>query len=112
MKEDHMSAHIPIACVPSAMTVEQREKYEQLIEEMSKCRLETYELPNGYAVCYPAESSMIIKLAEFISLERLCCPFLNFELRVEANRPVWLHLTGGEGVKGFLKETFTWISSD
>ncbi|GGE29531.1 hypothetical protein GCM10011571_34570 [Marinithermofilum abyssi] len=104
-----MSRHIPIACVPSAMSVEQRKKYEQLLEEMSKCRLEISELPDGYAVCYPAESSMIIKLAEFISLERFCCPFLNFELHVESNGPVWLHLTGPEGVKEFLKETFNWI---
>jgi hypothetical protein len=104
-----MNRHIHIACVPSAMTVEQREKYQRLVEEMSKCRQETYELPNGYAICYPAESSMIVKLAEFISLERLCCPFLNFELRIESDGPVWLQFTGPEGVKEFLKETFPWI---
>lgn len=104
-----MNNHIPIACVPSAMTTEQRETYQQLLEEMSKCRQEISELPNGYTVCFPAESSMIMKLAEFISLERLCCPFLSFELCVKPNRPVCLHLTGPEGVKEFLRETFTRI---
>jgi hypothetical protein len=54
--------HIPIACVPSAMTVEQREKYQKLLEKISNCWQEIYELPNGYMVCYPAESSMIIKI--------------------------------------------------
>ncbi|MBN2909331.1 hypothetical protein JQC72_07315 [Polycladomyces sp. WAk] len=109
MEEDHVNDRIPIACVPSAMTVEQREKYQQLLDYISNYWQEIYELPDGYAVCYPAESSMIKKIAEFISLERLCCPFLNFELHVAPNRPVCLHLTGPEGVKEFLKETFTWI---
>lgn len=76
---------------------------------MSKSSQEVQELSNGYAVCYPRESTMIIKFAEFISLERLCCPFLNFELHVESNHPVRLHLTGPKGVKEFLKQTFAWI---
>ncbi len=31
-----MSHDIPMVCVPSAMNIEQREKYQQLLEEMSK----------------------------------------------------------------------------
>lgn len=100
--------HIPIACVPSAMTTEQRKTYQGLLAEMSKSYQEVSELPNGFAVCFPAEPSIIMKLAEFIALERLCCPFLNFGLQVEPNRPVSLHLTGPDGVKEFLKVTFTW----
>jgi hypothetical protein len=111
MQEGHVYDRIAIACIPSAMTAEQRKKYQKLLEEISNCWHEIYELPNGYMVCYPAEPSMIIKIAEFISLERLCCPFLNFELRIEPNRLVCLHLTGPEGVKEFLNETFTWIGN-
>jgi hypothetical protein len=38
-------------------------------------------------------------------LEKLCCPFLNFTLEVEAeNGSVWLGLTGREGVKAFVRE--------
>ena len=43
--------------------------------------------------------------AEFIALERLCCPFLNFGLEIKAEGgPVWLRLSGREGVKAFIRE--------
>ena len=48
---------------------------------------------------------LIAKLSEFISLEKLCCPFLKFVIEVEAEGgPVWLRLTGREGVKAFIRE--------
>jgi hypothetical protein len=48
---------------------------------------------------------VFLKTVEFISLERLCCPFLGFALEVEPESgPVWLRLTGREGVKAFVRE--------
>ena len=45
-------------------------------------------------------------IAKFIENERLCCPFFNFGLEVEPNSgPLWLRLTGGEGVKEILQTT-------
>lgn len=104
-----MFKKIPIACTPTAMTEEQRERYKELKTEMAKSHQETVELSNGYAFRFPTETSQILQLAEFISLERLCCPFLNFELRVEAGDSVWLQLTGDEGTKGVLKENFSLV---
>jgi hypothetical protein len=47
---------------------------------------------------------MIVKAAEFMALERLCCPFLNFVLEIEPDQgPLWLKLTGPEGVKQVLQ---------
>lgn len=44
------------------------------------------------------------KAAEFITLERLCCPFLSFQLAVaEEKGPLWITLTGPEGVNDFLR---------
>lgn len=52
----------------------------------------------------PQDSDVLLKLAEFIADERLCRPFLSFDLRVEAEGgPVWLRLIGPEGVKEFLR---------
>jgi hypothetical protein len=62
------------------------------------------ELSNGYEFRLDG-SNVILKAAEFISLEKLCCPFLNFTLEVEAeNGSVWLGLTGRKGVKAFVRE--------
>ena len=66
---------------------------------------ETRELSNGYEFRFAHGPDVLKRLAEFVSLEKLCCPFLRFEIEVEAeNGPVWLRLTGREGVKEFIHE--------
>lgn len=112
MKEDHENDQVSIACVLSAMTTDQREAYNQLLKEISKRCQEVSELSDGYVASFPEESSMIIKLTEFISLERLCCPFLKFELSVKSNNPIWLRFTGPKGVKKFLRTTFFWLDKN
>lgn len=43
-------------------------------------------------------------IAKYIENDRLCCPFFNFGVEVEPNNgPLWLRLTGGEGVKEILQ---------
>jgi len=66
---------------------------------------EIRELTDGYAFRLPPLSDVLTKAAEFISLERLCCPFLRFSLEVEPEGgSIWLRLTGREGVKAFVRE--------
>ena len=63
------------------------------------------ELSNGFDFRLADEPSSILKAAEFIALEKLCCPFLNFAIEIKAEGgPVWLRLTGREGVKDFIRE--------
>jgi hypothetical protein len=60
-------------------------------------------LPDGYAFELRNDSDVLLRAAEFISLERLCCPFFRFELQVERDGgSVWLSLTGRDGVKPFI----------
>ncbi|MCI0489734.1 MAG: hypothetical protein L0229_24355 [Blastocatellia bacterium] len=94
----------PLACVMSAMTDEQRRRQKALFERLRSSVQEVKELSDGYAFRFTAETGTILSVAEFISLERLCCPFLKFELEVaDSSRPLWLRMTGREGVKDFLK---------
>ncbi len=47
---------------------------------------------------------MYLVVAEFIALERLCCPFLDFGLEVERNGgPLWFRMTGGKDAKRVLQ---------
>jgi len=72
---------------------------------------ETRELSNGYEFRFADESDLLRRLAEFVSLEKLCCPFLRFDIEVEAERgPVWLRLTGREGVKEFIREEISGLT--
>jgi hypothetical protein len=55
----------------------------------------------------PVEATTIQDLAEFITYERLCCPFFDLEIVVEREGgPAWLRLRGREGVKEFIRIEF------
>jgi len=94
----------PIACDFNAMNVEQRNRYNAVSQHLRASVKEVRELPDGYALQLPTEPSVILMAAEFMTLERLCCPFLTLALEIESQGgPTWLQLTGREGVKEFLQ---------
>jgi hypothetical protein len=96
----------PIACQreTGAFNTGQRGRYEAVRQHMQAAFQEVQELPDGYAFRFPAEPTTILTVAEFITLERLCCRFFNFVLEVKPEGgPLWLRLTGGEGVKELLQ---------
>ena len=65
------------------------------------------EADNGYEFSFPGGSDTLVGVAEFISRERLCCPFLEFTFKVWPDYEViTLLLTGPEGTREFLREEF------
>ena len=94
----------PIACNMAALSDEQRKRILVLIKQIRAAGQEMRELADGYSLRVPAESAMIKDVAEWITLERLCCPFFRFEMEVEQEGgAMWVRLTGREGVKEFTK---------
>jgi hypothetical protein len=93
-----------LACDLGAFDGAQRARYNALRAELAARRLDARESADGYAFSYPAEPDVIVKLAEFVSLERRCCPFFDFALEVGAGAThVRLTIGGGPGVKEFLR---------
>ena len=89
---------------PGVFDSERKQRHETLTGEFVSQVEEMKELDDGYAFRVSSESASIVKLAEWVSLERLCCAFLKFALEVEPEGgPVWLRLTGGPGVKELLR---------
>jgi hypothetical protein len=65
---------------------------------------EIRELPDGYSFRLANETALLLKVADFLAKERLCCPFFGFALRIEPEGgAVWLSLTGREGIKPFIQ---------
>jgi hypothetical protein len=94
----------PLACNLFGLTEQQRKRQQALREQLFENGREVRELPDGYAIGLPATTTNILAAAEFVTFERLCCPFFRFELSVGGNaEPLWLRLTGGKDVKEFLK---------
>lgn len=97
---------MPIACRPQALTKEQRAQSQALRTELAHATEETKELPNGYAFRYRADSALFEKAAQWVSLERRCCPFLSFELAWQEGDDAapWLSVTGPAGTKAFMAD--------
>ena len=95
----------PLACDMTAIAPDQRPQHLATSRELFSRIEEVRELSNGYEFRLADDPALISKLAEFVSLEKLCCPFLNFVIEIEAEGgPVWLRLTGRDGVKAFIRE--------
>jgi hypothetical protein len=93
-----------LACRMDVFDAAERRRYETLRELLGQRRLGTHETPDGIAVVYPGEPDVFLNLAEWVTLERRCCPFLSFSLEFDADPPsIRLRLVGGEDVKRFLQ---------
>ena len=85
-----------IACTPNGVPPDKRERWE-----------EVQELPDGYACRLPSDAATLIKAAEYVSLDRLCCTFVRWSLVIEPKGgPLWLHIAGVEGTKELTRHTF------
>ena len=93
----------PLACDLTAIPTEQRAAHQTLAQDLlTRAAAETRELPDGYAFRFPAER--YVDVAAFIANERLCCPFFTFVLEVTPEHgPIWLRITGRDGVKEVLQ---------
>jgi hypothetical protein len=90
----------PLICDLTAMEAEQRARHHVVVQHFHGAVQEVRELSDGYTFRFSVEPSTVLLAAEFITLERLCCPFLPLVLEVEYERgPLWLTLTGREGAK-------------
>lgn len=93
----------PFACDMSAIASVQRTAHLANIDRLFRAVESLHELPNGYSFRLRNEAPMLMTLAEFITLERLCCPFFGFGLELEPEGgSVSLSLTGRNGVKLFI----------
>lgn len=106
-QQKNMENETTFMCRLDALDQTQRERYKALGKQLRSNVKEVKELPNGYAFRLAAESETILSAAEWITFERLCCPFFSFALEIEGDgKPLWLKMTGREGVKEFMRAEF------
>ena len=94
-------------CDPSGLSSDERKRWLSLHEKLRTSRQEVRELPDGYAYRYPSDAATVREVAEFITFERRCCPFLDFDVAVaREGGPLWMSLKGPDGVKEFIRGEF------
>lgn len=102
----------PLACDMSAIDPARREQHIATGKELFRAATDIRELSDGYAFRLPDEPGTLVRAVEFISLEKLCCPFLGFVIEVEPEGgALWLRLVGRHGVKAFIREEVSGLLS-
>jgi hypothetical protein len=90
-------------CNLNALTREERERRQIVLGAVARVTIGRSELANGFDLSFDARTLDIAALGEWIALERRCCPFLRFRLEIGPEDKAILALTGGPGVKEFLR---------
>ena len=98
----------PFACNRLALNAEQRKRhFDELSPALRSLKTGARELPDGFEFKFPADMETYQLLAEWTAGERVCCPFFDIDLRSEREGgPLWLRLTGRDGVKQFIQADF------
>jgi len=92
-----------LACIPSAIPLSERIGHFALARRLfTKMAKERTDLPAGVAFRFEADA--LESVARFVTNERKCCPFIDFEISLGADsRELWLRMTGPEGTREVLE---------
>jgi hypothetical protein len=62
-------------------------------------------MSNGYSFRLPPGT--LLTVARWVALERKCCPFFTFQVELAGDEgPLWLRITGSDGIKAFIRAEF------
>jgi hypothetical protein len=95
------------ACNLKAIGAAERPRYNDLMSRLRTAIRNRTELPDGFEFRLNGNTLSLSDIAEWMRMERLCCPFLTLQLSVSGHQTDWwLKLTGSEGVKPLLRAEF------
>lgn len=95
----------PLVCDTAALQGLEAERHREVTRAFREAVTGFDEVDEGYRLRFPAERERIELVAEFISRERLCCPFLSFRLQVPAEADsMECEITGPPGARELLRE--------
>ena len=95
------------ACNLKTISSAERLRYDALVKRIREAMRDRMETSNGYVFKLDSKTVTLLEAAEWMGMERLCCPFLTLQLAASGNQTDWLlTLTGPEGVKSLLDAEF------
>lgn len=101
-----MKTVVPFACDMSALSSEQRSRYQELRELLRSALCAIRELTDGYEFEFVPAHANYQALTEFTPLEHACCPFFTISICLKAGKQVVWQLTGSQGIKQLIRAEF------
>ena len=92
----------PIACQLKALDAAGRARQKALLGIVQGKVQRSLELDDGFELQLPADRDTFVEVAEWVGLERLCCPFADFAIEWRGDDTVWVRVRGPEGAKEVL----------
>ncbi|MGA2214040.1 MAG: hypothetical protein ABSH31_12260 [Bryobacteraceae bacterium] len=108
-------AESPFACDRAALTPQARKRhFDELSPALRARKKRIRELRDGFEFEFPPDTATFQLVSEWVTGERLCCPFFDIDVHVQREHgSLWLRLTGREGVKQFIHADFTrWFDAE
>jgi hypothetical protein len=104
---------ISVACSLAAIGPAELPRHREVAAALFGSAIETQEDAGGYSFRLPPDTATVLLAAEFVTRERLCCPFYTFTIEVgPAGGSLWLRLTGPEGAKEVLRSGLDELLAD
>ncbi|MGH2415328.1 MAG: hypothetical protein ACRDEA_16900 [Microcystaceae cyanobacterium] len=95
---------IPIVCTLNKDALNQRQDELKTLQRLVR---EIRPMPRGFALRFDGSTENFLAIAQAIAQERLCCPFLQFQLIAEPGTgPLWLEVSGPNETAQFLLAMF------
>lgn len=97
------NSKLALACVTDAIDAESRSEHSARLRRLfDRSMHDRMPISGGYEFVF--DVSEIRELAAFVSLERLCCPFLSFRLEVvSGEEEVRLRIQGPPGARRLIE---------
>ena len=93
----------PLVCDTGALTATERGRHRSVTSRLRDKVVDVERLECGYRLWLPGDLTTMELVAEFVSRERLCCPFLSFTVTVPSgDERMGLELTGPAGTRELL----------
>src|ERR1019366_2740724 len=94
---------VPIVCDMSAFMPAERRSYHEVRGRIAAGIGESVTTCLGFHARL-ADASALGEIAEWLALERRCCPFLDVALELRHDRSLWIRVEGPPDAKAFLAE--------
>ena len=100
----------PIACNMTALSADERRCYDMLRQLVLGSVRDVMTTATGFRLDVEKAASPQ-DIAEWMTLEHRCCPFLTLELTLKHDGTSWLEMGGNASIKNFLREEFKPLTS-